>query len=257
MRLRKRLDLTTGQARSSSRPRVAQPSCAPVAQGPLLRRASVRSARRLPFRPPSRRPSASTGWGPAISQPTGWRCCTSRAAGGNRPRLSGWFRCTCAASATSPSAGSSGRLARTRGGRSSGPDTTRWAWRRDARSCPIGGSSSSSQLGAARDDAVSHMGAMTEGDWSEARPCDRWVAVLLPCAGWRRFPRRSFGTTLARCCVVLRPVRRSRSLSPGAKSLASGRLADVTGSVAPRFGRSGRRRHRGRSPVILSVSRLR
>jgi hypothetical protein len=60
-------------------------------------------------------PSASTGWDPRISRRTGWRCCTSRVANGSRPCPSGWSPCTCAASATSPSAGSSGQPSRKRG----------------------------------------------------------------------------------------------------------------------------------------------
>jgi hypothetical protein len=90
-------------------------------------------------------PSASTGWDPRISRRTGWRCCTSRVANGSRPCPSGWSPCTCAASATNPSAGSSGQPTRKRGGRSAGPCTTRWGRRTDAPSCPIGGSSCSSQ----------------------------------------------------------------------------------------------------------------
>ena len=73
------------------RRRAANLSSALGDQGPLIGRASARSARRLPtFRPQSRRPSAPTGWDPLISRRTGWRCCTSLAANASRPCPSGW-----------------------------------------------------------------------------------------------------------------------------------------------------------------------
>ena len=161
---RKRLELTGRPARSSSRRRAAKPSSAPGDQGPLIPRASARSARRLPtFRPPSRRPSAPTGWDPLISRRTGWRCCTSLAANGSRPCPSGWSPCTCAASATSPSAGSSGPPTRNVAADHPVPARRDGAATRTHRPVRLVDRAVPPSVGTAgADDAASNMGAMSE-----------------------------------------------------------------------------------------------